>query len=291
MAIKPDGRYLDGTVGGGGHFKAIASRLDTRGVAIGLDRDPDAIAHAQQHVDGAGAHVILAAERFSRFAQVLRKHNIDALDGALLDLGVSSHQIDTPERGFRYQSDADLDMRMNPQDMTTAAEILHTSSVEELRRILSEFGEIRNPGRMAAVLHECAHHRELRTSGDLRKCLEAEYGPNLKFKVLAKIFQALRIAVNDELAELRAFLGTVGESLVCGGRLVVISYHSLEDRMVKNYIRENATAPDTHWGMRPRNISFQLKPINRKVIRPAADEVESNPRARSARLRAAERIL
>ena len=206
----------------------------------------------------------------------------------LLDLGVSSFQIDTASRGFTYMKDSALDMRMNASEGITALELIEQSSEEQLGSILSEYGEVHNAARMARVIKSC---KDLKTSSDLRRCLTEEYGPNLQIKVIAKVFQALRIAVNDELGELKRFLSKIAGYLCSGGRLAVIAYHSIEDRMVKDFFREQERGcicpVDLPYCSCGKEVLF--KRITRKAIRASVAEVKSNPRARSARLRVAER--
>ncbi|HUI93640.1 MAG TPA: 16S rRNA (cytosine(1402)-N(4))-methyltransferase RsmH [Chitinivibrionales bacterium] len=292
LAVKPEGTYLDATVGGGGHFREILSRLDKRGTAIGIDRDPDAIEWCRAATGGNAATVILEQCAFSRFGTVLDKHDIGALDGLLLDLGVSSRQIDAANRGFSYMKDAALDMRMDPSADMTAARYCAQASEHELANALATYGEITNPTRMAAAIKKCQATRPLRTSADLVGCLKREYGPALAVKVIAKVFQALRIAVNGELSELAACLDAALSYVKKGGRIVVISYHSLEDRIVKNFFRDNeqaCTCPSVFERCRCGK-KIMVKRLNKKVIRPSEDEVRKNPRARSARLRAAEKV-
>ena len=283
------GIYLDCTLGGGGHFRALAGALEAEAVVIGIDRDPDAIEWNKPRKLPGGPEQIFAQSCFSQFDNVLREHGVTSLDGVLLDLGVSSFQIEKAERGFAYMRESNLDMRMNPEEGISAAELISGSSEEELESILQEYGEVQNPARMARTIKQCTS--SLRTSSDLRDCLVREYGPNLKIKVLAKVFQALRIAVNDELGELRCFLEKVVAYMVSGGRLAVISYHSLEDRMVKEFIREKETGcscpPDLP--MCICNKPVLLKRVTKKAVIPGDSEVQRNPRARSARLRVAER--
>ncbi|MBD3243839.1 MAG: 16S rRNA (cytosine(1402)-N(4))-methyltransferase RsmH [Chitinivibrionales bacterium] len=291
LAVRPGGAYLDGTAGGGGHLQAIIDQLGGTGTAIGLDRDPDAIAHLQRHIEPRGAKLILAQSRFSELDRVCAENGVEALDGVLLDLGVSSYQLDTPERGFSYQVEAPLDMRMDPQRGTTAAQLLRESDVVTLERILRDYGEVTNAPRMARTIASCARTGSLETTADLRSCLEAEYGP-LKPKVLSKVFQALRIAVNRELEELETFLAKVAGQIRTGGRLAVIAYHSLEDRLVKNAMRDwegrcicPPELPVCRCGRRA-----QFKRITRRAVTPSDAEIRGNRRARSARLRIAERV-
>lgn len=291
LAIKPGGTYLDGTVGGGGHFLEILNGLSGTGTAVGIDRDAEAVEHVRTGVCAGGVRVVLAQARFSEFERVLREHAVPALDGVILDLGVSSHQIDTPERGFSYQSDAPLDMRMDSRTGRTARELLREVDMHTLADILASYGEVRNAPRMAGVLHAVASCGGLATTGDLRRCLEGEYGA-LKPKVLSKVYQALRIAVNGELDELQRFLERISASMNTGGRLVVISYHSLEDRMVKNALRagEGRCVCPPGLPVCQCNARTEFKRITRKAVKPGDDEVARNRRARSARLRVAEKV-
>jgi 16S rRNA (cytosine1402-N4)-methyltransferase len=292
LAVKPDGTYLDATVGGGGHFYEMVSRLDNRGTAIGIDKDPDAIEWCRARAGRGAATVILEQCAFSRFGTVLDRHGVRSLDGLLLDLGVSSRQIDSPDRGFTYMKQAPLDMRMDPSSGISAAQFCAQASGKDLAHALSSYGEITNPARMARTIRQCQASSPLQTSIDLVGCLKKEYGPGLAVKVIAKVFQALRIAVNDELAELASCLDAALSYVKNGGRIVVISYHSLEDRIVKNFFRDKEQActcpPVLQRCMCGKKII--VKRLNKKVIRPCAGEVEKNPRARSARLRAAEKV-
>ena len=292
LLLKSDGVYVDATVGGGGHFREIVARLDSSGTAVGIDRDPDAIAWCKAHLPQPRPAVILEQSPFSNLDKVLSAHGISAIDGLLLDLGVSSHQIDDDARGFSYMRDAALDMRMEPARGLSAAEFLSTADEQELARVFSSYGEIRNPLRMARAVRRSMGKKEMTTSGDLVACLKDEYGASLPVKVIAKVFQALRIAVNDELAELSACLQKAISYVKKGGRIAVISYHSLEDRIVKNFIRDNEQPckcpPSIPYCICGRKIL--LKRINKKVIIPSENEIRSNPRARSARLRVAEKV-
>ena len=289
--MRAHGTYLDGTLGGAGHVTALLALLDGRGTAIGLDRDRDALRHARTILPHSAARVILAHSRFSEFARVLHAHGISALDGALFDLGVSSHQIDTPGRGFSFQADGPLDMRMDESEPRDAARLLRECDEQSLASLLEEFGEVRNPRRMARVLTAAACAGELGGTAGLRCCLEREYGP-LRPAVLAKVFQALRIAVNDELKELDALLAGIIDWLRPGGRLTVISYHSLEDRLVKQAILRR----DGHCVCPPAlpvcscGRRATLRRIGRGAIRPSEREIAQNRRSRSARLRIAEKL-
>ena len=289
--------FLDGTLGGGGHFRAVAGALSGRcggeaPVAIGIDRDREAVFNARRAgFDGIEADVIIEQARFSEFDSVLRAYNIERVHALLVDLGVSSRQIDAPERGFMYMKDAPLDMRMDQGGGMTAAEFLERSDECEVAFALEKYGDIRNARRMAGAIKSYMRSKKILTSVDLKECIEREYGPNLKIQIFAKLFQALRIAVNGELDELRLFLGKSVKYLAQGGRVAVISYHSLEDRMVKEFFK-SAEAPCTCPPNRPVcvcNKRILLKRVNRKAVTASEEEINSNPRSRSARLRVAER--
>jgi 16S rRNA (cytosine1402-N4)-methyltransferase len=292
LDIKPDGVYVDATAGGGGHLRELIARLDSRGTAVGIDRDPDAIAWCRAHMTGAQPAVILEQSPFSRLDAVLVSHGISAIDGLLLDLGVSSHQIDDGSRGFSYMRDAVLDMRMDPSHGESAAQFISAADEHELARVLAEYGEVRNPLRMARVFKRSMAKRPFASSRDVTTCLTDEYGPALSVKVIAKVFQAIRIAVNGELGELSACLKCAVSFVKKGGRIAVISYHSLEDRIVKNFFRDNERSctcpPEMPYCTCSKKII--LKRLNKKGIVPSEQEVRRNPRARSARLRVAEKV-
>ena len=294
LAIKPDGIYLDATLGGGGHTSAIASRLSACGTVIGIDRDPQALAYARAHIlNTAGATLLLEQGVFGDFDSVLKRHSIAGLNGVLFDLGISSHQIDDPSRGFSYLHDeAALDMRMNGLSGQNAADLLAVYSEPELTAVLREFGEINNAPRMARTIIRGRNRCALRTAGDLKKCLMAEYGPVLNYKMLAKLFQALRIVVNQELDQLRNALEKACQLLVRGGRLAVISYHSLEDRIVKQFIAAHAVdcvCPTADPVCRCGGSNAVLKRITKSALVATDAELVLNVRSRSARLRVAEK--
>lgn len=289
---RSDGVFCDGTLGGGGHFRAMAEKLSAAGTLIGIDRDPEAVAWNRDHLPPCRPRVILAQARFSEFDRVLGEHGIAGLDGVLLDLGVSSRHIDSPERGFSYQQAAPLDMRMDPADGVPAYEFLASSSADEIAAVLHEYGEVGGARRIARGIKRWSAIRPLKTSSDLRACCASLFGGRLSVKLLARIFQALRIAVNDELGELRRFCSKVIGFLKPGGRLAVISYHSLEDRIVKEFIGRNerpcscpSEVPVCTCGRVPL-----LKRLTRKAVQPGPKEIAENPRSRSGRLRAAERM-
>ena len=293
LAVKPDGTYLDCTLGGGGHARAVLEALGPGGRLVGLDRDAEALVAAGSLA--ADRRVSLAAGGFDQLGRVLRDLGMASVDGVLFDLGVSSHQLDEPGRGFSYHSDGPLDMRMDQGGELTAARLLSAVSEEELARILWTYGEERFSRRIAAAVTRARSREPLTTTGQLvdviRGALPAgvgQVGPH----PARRTFQALRIAVNDELGRLQRGLAAGVEALAPGGRVVVISYHSLEDRIVKQYFTTCARScvcppglPVCRCGHRP-----QLRLVTRKPVTPGPGEVEANPRSRSAKLRAAEKL-
>lgn len=291
LAIKPDGIYLDGTAGGAGHSGAIARRLTT-GRLISLDQDPDAIEVATQRLAGLPATVVQS--NFRNAPAVLRQLGIDGLDGALLDLGVSSHQLDDGERGFSYRMDAPLDMRMS-QSGPTAADLVNTASREELARILREYGEEPYAWAIAGHIVRLRERQPILTTLQLADTIASALPPAVRRKdknPSRRSFQALRIAVNGELDALSEGLDGIFEALNPGGRFAIITFHSLEDRLVKNRFRQWATActcppelPVCVCGGKARG-----RLVNRKPIEAAAQELEENRRSRSAKLRVIEKL-
>jgi 16S rRNA (cytosine1402-N4)-methyltransferase len=291
LAVKQGGVYLDCTLGDGGHFTEIISALGQAGTAVGIDTDPESVSWVKNRVRHPSVNVIIEQCRFSRLDEVCDRHKLGALDGVLMDLGVSSRQIDSPDRGFSYLGDSTLDMRMDPSCGVPAHALLKNLSEHGLAEVLRSYGEVRNAGRMAATITQYMKRHELTTSADLKACLAREYG-TLGMKLLSKLYQALRIAVNGELDELEEGLEKAARRLRRGGRLVVISYHSLEDRIVKNFIRANASPgsqPFSALQQGEKEIHFKLKRINKKVICPSQAEIASNNRSRSAKMRIAEK--
>ncbi|MBO2520550.1 MAG: 16S rRNA (cytosine(1402)-N(4))-methyltransferase RsmH [Clostridia bacterium] len=296
LAPRPGGIYVDGTVGGGGHAAAILEAAGEGARLIGLDRDPEAIEAAGRRLAPFSQRVRLVQANFRALPQVLDAAGVARVDGILLDLGVSSHQLDREERGFSYWKDAYLDMRMGPDAPRTAAQLLAELEIGEIARILRDYGEERWAARIAQFIGEARKTRPIETAGQLVEIVKAAVpaaarrsGPH----PARRTFQALRIAVNDELGALREVLESAVPRLSPGGRLVVISFHSLEDRIVKQRFAEEARGctcppelPVCRCGRRPR-----LKILTRRPVVPGPAEVAQNPRARSAKLRAAERVL
>ena len=294
MNIRPDGTYVDGTLGMGGHSEAIASRLTT-GRLIAIDRDERAIAFAGERLARFGDRVTIRKGNFADLDALLDSAGVDAVDGMLFDLGVSSPQLDVAERGFSYSKDAPLDMRMDETAPLTAGDILNTWSEAELRSVFWRYGEERYAGRIAAAVVARREEKRIETTGELveiiRKTMPAS-ALREKQHPAKRCFQALRIAVNDELGSLERMLAQAPDRLRPGGRLLVISFHSLEDRLVKEAIRRREAGCTCPKDFPVCTCGFvqTLKSVTRKPVSPTAKETESNPRARSARLRIAERV-
>ncbi len=281
----PAGVYADATFGGGGHSREILRRLSPSGRLLAFDRDADAIDNCPD--DG---RLTLIRNNF-RFIHnyVLREGYYEGIDGILADLGVSSHQFDTAERGFSFRYDAPLDMRMNTEAAVTAKDVVGSYSEEALERIFRIYGEVDNSRRLAALICRARDSRAIETSFELNGAIEELLPKFAGHKYLAKVYQALRIEVNQEMRSLEKFLDGAAKSLKSGGRLVVISYHSLEDRMVKNFIRTgcvDGVAAKDFYG----NSTAPLRPVGKKPLVPEESEIATNTRARSAKLRVAEKI-
>ncbi|MFO7768114.1 MAG: 16S rRNA (cytosine(1402)-N(4))-methyltransferase RsmH [bacterium] len=291
LAVREEGAYVDGTTGGGGHLARLLEVLGPGARVLGIDRDPQALEETRRRI-GEDERVLLRQGPFGRLRETASEEGLFPLSGVFLDLGVSSRQLDEPEKGFTYRGDAPLDMRMDPSQQDTAADLLASVDEEELAEVLRAYGEVRRARALArAVVRTRKEEGPLTRSGELRRIVEELTPDRLRSKVLSQVFQALRIAVNDELTELSRALEGAVEALEPGGRLVVISYHSLEDRRVKHFMREAARGctcppdfPVCVCGAEPT-----LRLVSRGAVMPDDEEIESNPRARSARLRAAER--
>ena len=294
LAIKPDGIYVDGTLGGAGHSSRIAAELTT-GRLIGIDRDPVALKAAGERLAPYSDRVTLVHSNFCEIAKVLDDLGIDAVDGILLDLGVSSPQLDDGSRGFSYMTDARLDMRMDSGDALTAETIVNTWSYEELRRILFDYGEERYAPQIAAAICRRREQQPIQTTLELvdviRSAMPAQ-ALREKQHPAKRSFQAIRIAVNDELGAVRKVMDAAIPRLKQGGRLAIITFHSLEDRIVKNGMADAAkgcTCPPSFpvcvCGKKP-----QVKLITRKPVVSGDEELEFNPRARSAKLRICEKM-
>lgn len=284
LNIKPDGVYVDVTFGGGGHSRAILEKLTT-GKLFGFDQDQDAKKNAET-ISHPGFTLIQA--NFRHLSKFLRVYGVKKVDGILADLGVSSHQIDTPERGFSTRFDADLDMRMNQKGDLTARKIVNEYEERALHTVLGMYGEIKNARTAASEIVRARGAKEIVTIDDLKAALQSCTPRGREFKYWAQVFQGLRIEVNEEMAVLEEFLAQTPDVLGEKGRLVVMSYHSLEDRMVKNFIRSGKVEGEIEKDFYG-NILRPLTAITRKPIEATAEEKAQNPRARSAKLRVAEK--
>ena len=288
LITDPGGVYVDGTLGGGGHAEEVLGRLGGEGRLIGIDRDAEAIAVAKERLSRFGSRFHAVHDRFGRVDVILADLGLPQIHGLLLDLGVSSHQLDTPVRGFSYLQSGPLDMRMDPFSGMTAAELVNTASEQALADLFYLYGEERWARRIARRIIVRRDKGPLSTTADLADVVRACVPPPGRIKSLARVFQALRIAVNQELDELVSCLVRVYPSLAPGGRIVVIMYHGLEARIVKRFFRgQRPTWTREEDVSRERPYRFRL--LTPKGLHPAPEEVMANPRARSAVLRAAEK--
>lgn len=283
LDIKPDGTYVDVTFGGGGHSREILNRLGSNGHLYSFDQDED----AQRNIVDDSRFTFVYSN-FKYIKNFMRYHGVDGVDGVLADLGVSFHHFDDSERGFSFRFDAPLDMRMNKKARMTAADILATYDDRKLTQIFSLYGELRNAHRIAMAIIARRDKGGVKTTGELLEVVSPFINRKQEKKELAQLFQALRIEVNNEMDALRAMLQQAAELLNPGGRLVVITYHSLEDRIVKNFIKTGNVEGVMEKDFFGR-VTTPLRAVNNKVIVPTEEEVERNPRARSAKLRIAEK--
>ena len=283
LNLRPDGIYVDVTFGGGGHSRAILDQLTT-GRLVAFDQDTDAAANAF-----GDERFTLLNQNFRYLKNNLRYLGITAIDGLIADLGVSFHQFDQQERGFSFRSDAALDMRMNRQAPVKASDILRTYDEEKLADVFYLYGELTTSRRLAAAIVRARAAKPVVTVSDLAEALRGLVPPREENKFWARLFQSLRIEVNGELDALKEMLLQALQVMKPGGRMAVITYHSLEDRLVKNFFRTGSFEGESEKDFYG-NVSAPLKALNRKVIVPSEDEIRSNSRARSARLRVAEKI-
>lgn len=285
LSVRKGGVYVDVTFGGGGHSREILRRMDSDGRLFGFDQDGDAAANVPQ--DGRFTFVL---SNFRYIENWMDYYGISGVDGVLADLGVSSHHFDDVERGFSFRHDAELDMRMNRKSHLTAAEVLNTYDEERLAFVLHTFGELKNARQIARAVIKRRNTAPFARISDLLELLQPFVGRDREKKDMAKAFQALRMEVNDETGALCRMLEGAISLLVPGGRLVVLTYHSIEDRIVKNYIRSGNAAGKVEQDFYGKRL-VPLKAVNNKVIVPAEEEIERNPRSRSAKLRIAEKII
>ncbi len=283
LNIRPDGIYADMTFGGGGHSREILSRLGTEGHLFSFDQDLDAMAGAFDD-----ERFTFVRSNFRFLQNWMEYYDVEGVDGIMADLGVSSHHLDAGERGFSFRYDAPLDMRMNQRGKLTAEQIIAEYSEEQLADILYLYGEMKNSRRLASTIVKARQQGEIKTTGQLADLVRPLLGRDREKKDLAKVFQALRIEVNGEMKALRQMLNAAIEVLKPGGRLVVLTYHSLEDRMVKNIMKSGNAEGKSEQDFFGNCLS-PLRPLG-KVIIPSAEEQSENPRSRSAKLRIAEKV-
>ncbi len=288
LVTDPEGCYVDGTVGGGGHAEQLCLRLRGRGRIVCLDADDEALASARTRLAPFTERTIFVHANFADLTGALQRLHVARVHGFLFDLGVSSHQFDIPGRGFSFRGDERLDMRLDRRQQATAWHLVNTADEDVLAGVLREYGEERESRRIA---RRVVAARPVDTTGELRAIVEHTVGGRFRTKSLARVFQALRIAVNHELDNLRSVLAQAVRLMVPGGRLVVISYHSLEDRIVKELFRSEAESPAEKNNPFARGplAEGRLRLVTRKPVTPSEEEIARNPRARSAKMRVAER--
>ena len=285
LNIRPDGTYVDVTFGGGGHSREILSRLGENGHLYSFDQDAD----AEQNIPPGDARFTFVRSNFRYLKNWLRYYGEEGIDGLMADLGVSSHHFDDEERGFSFRFDARLDMRMNGRGGATAADLLNRYDEEKLANLFYLFGELKNGRKLASAIVKARAEAPIETVENLIEVVRPLLGREREKKDMAKVFQALRIEVNHEMDALQEMLTSAIEALRPGGRLVVLTYHSLEDRMVKNFMKSGNIAGKVEQDFFGNRLA-PLRLVNNKVIIPDADEQERNPRSRSAKLRIAEKV-
>ena len=288
----PDGIYIDATAGGGGHSEALLKMLSSKGRLLGIDCDPDAIAISTRRLEIYGSRVSFRLANFVEFPTLIKKEGMNQVHGILADLGVSSHQINTPSRGFSYRSEGSLDMRMHQSVTPTAGDLLNTSSLDDLIYYFRTYGEERLARRIAQAIVEIRARNPIQSTTDLAAIVRRSVPGKFAVKSLSRIFQALRIAVNQEIDHLLEFLSFAPNLLLPGGRLVIIAYHSLEDRPVKHTFRFFCGKGPLPQEIKTSALSLAntCKALTKRPIRPGQQEIAENPRARSARLRAIEKL-
>lgn len=284
LNIKAGGTYVDVTYGGGGHSRAILEKLNKEGKLFAFDQDEDAAKNAIQD-----KRFTLIQSNFRFIKRFMRYYNALPVDGILADLGISSYQVDTASRGFSTRFDAALDMRMNAQQKLAARDVINTYPEEKLKNIFSQYGEVDNAGKVASQIVTARKSHPIETTKQLIESIDRYIDKRFPAKYLSKIFQALRIEVNDEINALKEFLEQSADVLTKSGRLAVISYHSLEDRLVKNFLRTGKTEGELEKDIYGNVMNVPFNSLTKKPVIPSEEEISRNPRARSARIRIAER--
>lgn len=291
LVVDKSGIYFDATLGFGGHTKGILDRLDSEGKVVAADIDLDAFNYSKNKFEN-DSRVSLYNFNFSFVDVITKTESIEFFDGIIADLGVSSFQLDNKESGFTYRSEAKLDLRMDKKISLTAADVLNTFSEEDIANIIYKFGEEKNSRKIARLIVQRRSIKKISTTSELSEMISELVPPNFRIKTLSRVFQALRIFVNDELGCLKSFLENSTKVLKPGGRLVVISYHSLEDRIVKDFFKDQSTS-SIDPKLDPVGLikkEVKLKIITKKPVTPGTEEINRNFRARSAKLRVAERV-
>lgn len=288
LDIRPDGTYVDLTFGGGGHSREILARLGKGGHLYSFDQDLDALRNARPLEEQYGECFTLVRSNFRFLRNWMRYYGVEGIDGILADLGVSSHHLDAGERGFSFRYDAKLDMRMNQAGRLKASDVLKNYTEEQLADIFYLYGELKNSRRLASVIVKARAAGELETTGQLAEMLKPCLAYDREKKDLARVFQALRIEVNGEMAALRQMLAAATDLLSPGGRIAVLTYHSLEDRMVKNIIKSGNVEGKVETDLFGQSKA-PLRAVNRNVITASPEEIQTNPRSRSAKLRIGEK--
>ena len=295
LAIKPDGIYVDGTIGGGGHASHICERLSDRGILIGIDRDKDALSASLGRLEGQVCKRILVQSDYADIKTVLAGQGLEKIDGALLDLGVSSYQLDNAKRGFSYMHDAPLDMRMDQSGSLTAYDVINGYERDAITRVISEYGEERWARRISDFICEARRKKPIETTGELVEIIKAAIPARARREgphPAKRTFQAIRIEVNDELGQLRSAIDDFCDVLAPGGRLCIITFHSLEDRIVKDIFRKrvNPCVCPPEFPVCVCGKVGDVKKVTGKPITPGDEEIRNNPRARSAKLRVLEKL-
>lgn len=285
LAIRPDGIYVDATFGGGGHSREILKQLGEKGRLFGFDQDADAF----ENVPPRENRFTFVHSNFRFLKNWMRFHDVESIDGLIADLGVSGHHFDSQTRGFSFRFEAPLDMRMNARATQTAADVANIYSQEQLAEMLYSYGELKGSRRLATAIVEARKGKAFKTVQDLLDVVQPLLAKDREKKDLARLFQAFRIEVNHEMQALQELLSSAIDLLKPGGRLVVLTYHSLEDRLVKNFIRAGKVDGRVEQDFYGKRLA-PLRAVNSKVIVPSSEEQAANPRSRSAKLRVAERI-
>ncbi len=290
LITNPEGIYVDSTLGGGGHADAILRDLDQKGRLIGIDQDDEAVLFCQKRFSSEGNRILILHDAFEHIDRVLNELSISKIDGLFMDLGVSSHQIDTTERGFSYMSDGPLSMQMNTHQSLDAREVVNTYREDVLADIFYGYGEERNARRIARAIVQERKKKSIQSTGELANLVRRITPSRYHVKILSRIWQAIRIEVNDELGQLQRGLKRIYPFLKMKGRMVIISYHSLEDRLIKRFFR-GEVASFSKRNKQTVQSGFEFRVLTKRAVRPSEEEIQRNPRARSARLRAAEKYM